>query len=68
MGPAIQAAIPEIKSTVRQSGAGGLLIRNGEKVFVENRVRAVDPAFLKAFTFPLVRDGESALKNPGPSS
>ena len=66
MGPAIQAAIPEIKSTVRQSGTGGLLIRNGDKVFVENRVRAVDPAFLKAFTFPLVRgDGESALKNPG---
>ena len=27
MGPAIQAAIPEIKSTVRQSGTGGLLIR-----------------------------------------
>jgi len=66
MGPAIQAAIPEIKSTVRQSGTGGLLIRNGDKVFVENRVRAVDPAFLKAFTFPLVRgDGENVLKNPG---
>ncbi|MBN1940239.1 MAG: ABC transporter permease, partial [Candidatus Aminicenantes bacterium] len=66
MGPAIQAAIPEIKSTVRQSRTGGLLVRNGEKVFVENRVTAVDPAFLNVFTFPLVRgDAESALKNPG---
>lgn len=65
MGPAIQAAIPEIKNAIRQSGASGMLIRNGEKVFAENRVRAVDPAFLKAFTFPLVRgDAENALKNP----
>ena len=65
MGPAVQAAIPEIKRAIRYSPVPGVLIRNGEKVFFENRVRAVDPAFLEAFTFPLLRgDRASALKEP----
>jgi ABC-type antimicrobial peptide transport system permease subunit len=65
MGPAIQAAIPEIKQAIRYQPAAGVLIRYGEKVFFENRVRAVDPAFLAAFTFPLLRgDPASALKDP----
>jgi putative ABC transport system permease protein len=65
MGPAVQAAIPEIKQAIRYQPAAGALIRYGEKVFFENRVRAVDPAFLTAFTFPLLRgDPASALKDP----
>jgi len=65
MGPAVQAAIPEIKRAVRYSPVPGVLIRSGEKVFFENRVRAVDPDFLAAFTFPLLRgDRASALKDP----
>jgi putative ABC transport system permease protein len=65
MGPAIQGAIPEIKRAVRFQPAAGLLVRCGEKVFYENRVRAVDPAFLESFTFPLLRgDPAKALSDP----
>jgi putative ABC transport system permease protein len=65
MGPAAQAAIPEIKRAIRYQTTGGLLIRYGDKVFFENRVRAVDPAFLDTFTFPLVRgDRSRALQDP----
>jgi len=65
MGPAIQAGIPEIKTSIRQSYTGGLLVRAGDKVFFENRVVAVDPAFLAAFTFPLLRgDRDKALSDP----
>jgi ABC-type antimicrobial peptide transport system permease subunit len=65
MGPAIQAAIPEIKHAIRFTRTGGLLVRNGDKVFFEDRVRAVDPAFLEAFSFPSLRgDRASALKEP----
>jgi len=65
MGPAIQAAIPEIESAVRASRTGGLLVRTGDKVFIESRVQAVDPRFLEDFTFPLLRgDKGTALQNP----
>jgi ABC-type antimicrobial peptide transport system permease subunit len=65
MGPAVQAAVPEIKRAVRYSPLPGVLIRNGEQVFFENRVRAVDPGFLEAFSFPLARgDAATALRDP----
>jgi putative ABC transport system permease protein len=65
MGPAIQAGIPEIKRAIRYQPAVGLLVRYDDKVFFENRVRAVDPAFLEAFTFPLLRgDRDKALSDP----
>ncbi|MFO7733802.1 MAG: ABC transporter permease [Candidatus Aminicenantes bacterium] len=65
MGPAIQDAIPEIKTAVRYAPTAGLLVRYGEKSFFEDEVRAVDPAFLESFTFPLVRgDRASALSGP----
>ncbi|MDH4196377.1 MAG: ABC transporter permease [Candidatus Aminicenantes bacterium] len=65
MGPAIQAAIPEIKRAIRFTRTGGLLVRSGDKVFFEENVRAVDPSFLDAFTFPFVQgDRAGALKEP----
>jgi putative ABC transport system permease protein len=65
MGPAVQAAIPEIKRALRYSPVPNTIVRSGEKIFVENRVRAVDPDFLAAFTFPLIQgDRASALKDP----
>jgi putative ABC transport system permease protein len=65
MGPAIEATIPEIKTAVRQGYAGGLLVRSGDKVFFENGIIAVDPAFLTAFTFPLFQgDPDRALSDP----
>jgi putative ABC transport system permease protein len=65
MGPAIQGAIPEIKRSVRFARTGGLLVRRGEKAFFEDQIRAVDPAFLEAFSFPLLRgDPAKALSDP----
>ena len=65
LGPAVQAGIPEVSRAIRDASAGSLLIRNGENVFFENRVRAVDPSFLEAFSFPLVRgDRQKVLSDP----
>ncbi|MBN2264308.1 MAG: ABC transporter permease [Candidatus Aminicenantes bacterium] len=65
MGPAIQENIPEIEAAVRMGFTGGLLVRSGDRAFFENRVIAVDPAFLTAFTFPLLRgDRDGALADP----
>ncbi len=44
---------------------GALLFRSGDKAFYENRISAVDPSFLRMFTFPLLRGAaETALNNP----
>ncbi len=57
--------IPEVKDATPFPGAGTLLLRYGEKAFFERGVRAVTPAFLRMFTFPLIRgDKESVLVNP----
>jgi putative ABC transport system permease protein len=64
-GPAFEEGIPEIVAACRYTWAGGLLFRYGEKAFFENDIRAVDPAFLRIFTFPLVQgDRETALDDP----
>jgi len=65
MGPAVKSEIPEIKETSRMGFPGSLLVRNGDKAFFESSVRAVDPAFLTIFSFPLVQgDVSSALARP----
>ena len=65
MGTALKAGIPEIKETVRTARTNTLLVRFGEKAFYENRVGAVDPAFLRVFSFPLIRgNAETALLRP----
>jgi putative ABC transport system permease protein len=64
-GPAFEEEIPEIVAACRYTWAGGLLFRYGEKAFFENDIRAVDPAFLCMFTFPLAQgDRETALDDP----
>jgi len=55
MGPALKAEIPEVKESSRFARGGTLLVRTSEKAFFEGRIFAVDPAFLRMFTFPLVR-------------
>lgn len=55
MGPAIQAEIPEIAEMTRIGNPGILLVQAGENSFYEETLRAVDPAFLRMFTFPLIR-------------
>ncbi len=65
MAPAMVKEIPEIKDTARCSEVGGLLFRWGEKAFFETQVIAVDPSFLRMFTFPLLKgDRNTALAAP----
>jgi len=66
MGPALKAEIPEIRDSTRLARQGALLVRYGEKAFFENRIIAVDPSFLRMFTFSLKRGSvETALNGPG---
>ncbi len=66
MAAALKAEIPEIMDATRFDRPGTLLVRYGDKVFFENAIRAVDPAFLRMFTFPAVKgDSETALRDPG---
>jgi predicted permease len=66
MGPVLKAEIPEVRDAARVASPGALLVRYGDKAFFENRVRAVDPEFLKMFTFPMINgDPASALSRPG---
>ncbi len=66
MGPGLKAAIPEIKDASRAARPGTLLVRYGENAFFESRVGAVDPSFLRMFTFPFVSgSAETALNQPG---
>ncbi len=51
MGPALQAAFPQVKRAVRIADRG-VTMRYGDKVFQES-IRFVDPDFLEMFTFPL---------------
>lgn len=57
--------IPEVKDATPYPSAGTLLLRYGEKAFFENTIRAVTPAFLRMFSFPLIQGNkETALENP----
>ncbi|MCG6913970.1 ABC transporter permease [bacterium BMS3Abin03] len=65
MGPALKEEIPEIKNSARYESPGTILMKYGEKVFYENEARCVDPAFLKMFTYLLIKgDIESVLSQP----
>jgi putative ABC transport system permease protein len=65
MAPAIKAEIPEVANVTRTGNPGTVLVQAGERSFYENTIRAVDPAFLTMFTFPLVRgDAAAVLSNP----
>lgn len=57
--------IPEVKDATPYPYAGTLLLRYKEKAFFETTIRAVTPAFLRMFSFPLVQGTkETALENP----
>jgi putative ABC transport system permease protein len=65
LGPALKEEIAGIKDTTRVVWAGGQLFRYGDKAFFESDIRAVDPSFLRMFTFPLVSgDKDTALDAP----
>jgi len=65
MPRAFQAAMPQIKNTVRMSSLHSALITIGDKKFNEGRVFYVDSTFLDIFSFPLVKgDVKTALMRP----
>jgi putative ABC transport system permease protein len=65
LAPALKAEIPEVAGATRVVWYGGQLFRFGEKAFFEDSVRAVDPAFLEMFSFPLSQgDPATALADP----
>jgi len=66
--PALAAALveeyPEVVAATRFNTYSGLVIRHGDKTFIE-RAHAVDPTFLDMFTFPLISgDASQALTEP----
>jgi len=65
LGPALKAEIPEIIDATRIVWTGGLLFKYEDHTFFEDSGRAVDPSFLKMFTYPLVKgDKNTALDSP----
>ncbi|MCJ7582325.1 MAG: ABC transporter permease, partial [Candidatus Aminicenantes bacterium] len=65
LAPVLKDEVPEIEEATRYVGAGGKLLRYGDKVFFENNIRAVDPSFLKMFAFPLNQGSvDSVLETP----
>jgi len=65
LGPAIEKDVPEVRTTARQASLGTVVLRAGEKTFYESFAQAVDPSFLRIFSFPLLQGNpESALSQP----
>jgi len=67
-GPAacdLKAEFPEIAEAARGGFIGRSLLRYQDRMFVEDQVRGVDPAFLTIFSFPLIKgDLQTALEQP----
>ena len=65
LGPALKAEIPEILDATRVVWTRGMLFKYEDHTFFEDSGRAVDPSFLKMFTYPLVKgDKNTALDSP----
>lgn len=65
MAEGCTAEIPDVVDATPFPFAGTLLLRHGEKAFFEQGVFAVKPAFLRMFSFPLIKGTkEHALQNP----
>ncbi|MBN1271052.1 MAG: ABC transporter permease [Candidatus Aminicenantes bacterium] len=65
LGPVLVAEIPEIMDATRFVYVPGLLLEYKGKAYYENEARAVDPSFLKMFTFPLLKGNvDEVLQDP----
>ncbi len=65
MAPALVEEIPEVENAARVNPMGELLVKHADKSFFEDSVLAVDPSFLKMFTYPLLHgDARTALADP----
>jgi putative ABC transport system permease protein len=64
-GPVWKEKIPEIVEQTRVNRLPRILFRQGETVFFESSIAAVDSGLFKVFTFPmLLGDPETALNSP----
>jgi len=65
LAPALLLNIPEVQYASRCTRFGGIHIRNNDKIYYENNIRAVDSDFFKMFSFRLI-DGDinNALNDP----
>jgi putative ABC transport system permease protein len=67
-GPLAAAMVqdfPEVLAATRIDNWANVLVRVGEKSFLESEVHWADPQTFEIFSFPIVRgEGSSALKNP----
>ncbi|HUU04671.1 MAG TPA: ABC transporter permease [Patescibacteria group bacterium] len=65
LAPALESEVPEIAAASRCVSAGEVLLQSGGRAFYEGEAFAVDPSFLRMFTFPLRRgDSRTALSGP----
>ncbi len=65
LGVTLKNDIPGIVDACRSTDPGTLLLRAGSKVFYETNARAVDPSYLRMFSFPLLKgDLSNALRDP----
>ena len=65
LGPALKAEIPEIIDATRVVWTGGVLFKYTDNTYFEDYGRAVDPSFLKMFSYPLIKgDKNTALDSP----
>ncbi|HUU05959.1 MAG TPA: ABC transporter permease [Patescibacteria group bacterium] len=67
LGPALKTEVPEIKDATRAGNLKEQLIRYQKKTFEDFTIWAVDPSFLKMFSFPL-QEGDPAHALTGTSS
>ncbi len=64
LAPALVSDLPEVEDAVRID-TNGAVVQLGEKKFVENDILAVDPSFLKVFSFKMLKgDAGTALNEP----
>ncbi len=61
----LKELFPEIKDSARVAMTGERVLKYRDKVFYENTILTVDPAFFTIFSFPFVAgDKNTALDNP----
>lgn len=65
LAAAMARDFPEVLKATRIDNWGNVLVRVGEKSFLESEIHWTDPQTFEIFSFPVVRgEGGSALKDP----
>lgn len=62
LSPYLEKNLSSLAHTARTSAYATHMLQNGEKRFEENNVLYADPAFMKMFSFPVLK-GDASLRN-----